>query len=299
MSESVLNLIPEQVRGLCSLTSAGTPSCLEPEEERAVAHATGSRSIDEARQKTGCNDTKCVIERAAHAIGAAVARDMIKRNFKLEGPTDNSLLSDINIDNTLRQWAAYFKDFFPYNFNMRNYAQYHYNNGEVLDGPDTLATINVADLYAKGFRRAACVINSDKYQGGGIHWMCLYVDMPGKTAPATVEFFNSAGGCAQVEWHNWLVKTKTELKTAGFSNVQIVNCGRIVHQDSMSECGVYSLYYTWARLNGIPAKDICARKIPDKYMFEFRQHLFANPIATKDGKFAWDEYQKQVKIKWQ
>lgn len=293
-------VMPAQISE-CSLTASGNgqSSCLGGDDAAAVARAVGAVDMTAAREATGCTSEKCVVAAAAPKLGRSVAHGLITRNYKIEGPTDSTLLSNVNIDTILQQWTAQWPDFFAYNFNMLNYAQYNYQNGYVEDKPDTLATINVGELYKKGFRTAACVINSDKYQGGGIHWMCLFADMR-DAGTATVEFFNSAGGCAAPEWYNWLAKAKSELEDAGIKTVRIINCGKVVHQDSMSECGVYSLFYIWSRLNGMAAADFQRAKIPDRYMFEFRQHLFAGPKAVDDnGKFNWEAYKATTKIEWQ
>ncbi len=291
-----LESVPETISE-CSIVAGDGPTCMDADASAKITTALGVTTIDEAKTAVGCDSERCLVERAAQQIGHKNARAIIGRYFKIDGPTDASLLSNVNIDTTLEQWAEKFRDFYPYNFNMKNYTKYHYENGRVEDGPDTLATVNVGELYRKGVRTAACVINTDVYQGNGEHWMCLFVDMrePGK---ATVEFFNSAGGCPQVAWQNWLVKTKEELEAAGIADVQICGCSKIIHQSSMSECGVYSLYYIWSRLNGVTWRELSSVKIPDKLMFEFRQHLFTNPIID-GGKFDWDKYQKRVRIKWQ
>lgn len=291
--------IPTVVKAECSLTAAGRGgSCLAENDESKVLGALNVETMEEARVKTKCDSEKCVVKAAAPVIGQNTARLLLLNNYKIDGPTDNALLSNVNIDTILKQWALSFTDFFPYNFNMLNYTKYNYQNGKMEASPDTLATINVGQLYKDGFRTAACVINSDTYDGGGKHWMALFADMRNPRA-TIVEFFNSAGGCAEPEWFNWLAKAKRELEDVGLK-VSVIDCGRITHQDSMTECGVYSLFYIWCRLNGTAANKFQEQAIPDKCMFRFRQHLFANPKAVDaDGKFDWESYKKEVHIKWQ
>lgn len=294
-----LSVLPSRVSE-CSLSHNGTgDSCLRASDMVSVVRAVGAQDMESAKEKTGCTSEKCVVAAAAPKIGHRIANELIANNYKIEGPTNSALLSNVNIDTILQQWAKRWPDFYPYNFNMYNYTEYNYQKGYVEKGPDTLATVNVGDLYKSGVRTAACVINTDVYQGGGKHWMCLFVDM--RSTPATVEYFNSAGGCATSgPWFNWLVKTRDELRDAGLAAVEIVNCSGMRWQDSMSECGVYSLFYIWGRLNGIGAAVFRKQSVHDKYMFEFRQHLFAHPTAVdSDGKFNWDAYQKAVSIEWQ
>ena len=167
---------------------------------------------------------------------------------------------------------------------------------------DTLATVDCEELYKLGFKTMACVINSDTYSGRGKHWMALFGDMRGSTW--TVEFFNSSGNPPQKEFYNWLVKAHGQLSNINKS-VEIVKATSLCHQQSKTECGVYSLYYIWARLNGIPHTFFKFNEIPDIIMFEFRQHLFFDtrsnkmPELSKSKKFNIKEYVKDVQTTWE
>ena len=72
-------------------------------------------------------------------LGKDVVGHEITSNFKTKGPLDVSLMSNIHIDSTLQQWALKYKEFFPYNFNMLNYASYSIQNNHVVNQPDSLA----------------------------------------------------------------------------------------------------------------------------------------------------------------
>jgi hypothetical protein len=171
-ASSLMVVIPSSVTE-CALSSTGTgSSCLRESDAEMVASAVGTSNMDDAKKKTSCDSEKCVISMASSKIGVKLANNLIANNFKIDGPTDNSLLSNVNIDTTLQQWAARWKDFFAYNFNMLNYNEYNYQKGYVDKSPDTLATVNVGELYKNGFRTAACVINSDVYQNGGKRRQC-------------------------------------------------------------------------------------------------------------------------------
>jgi hypothetical protein len=218
---------------------------------------------------------------------------------------------------------------------MLNYASYSYRNGYIVNKPDTLATINFDQLYygklsivsldqARGikpatraalsgqggscvkYRRAGCVINTDKYQGPGKHWMALFVDT---TTPTwTVEFFNSSGNNPAPEWVNWMEKTKNILERIISSDssdsnkrpvVEIIKSSNQQHQWSRSECGLYSLFYIWARLNHLSVEYFALNTIPDQLMFEFRHHLFHDQSRKQLKHFNWDKYQSDVKLEWE
>jgi hypothetical protein len=127
--------------------------------------------------------------------------------------------------------------------------------------------------FKNTYKTAGCIINSDNYQGSGKHWMALFVDT--RSSPMTVEFFNSSGNYPVKQWSDWMHKTKDDLAPKG--KVKIVNVAGLQHQRSKTECGVYSLYYIWSRLNGISPEAFQKIKVDDELMFEFRQHLFSDP----------------------
>jgi len=247
-----------------------------------------------AKNKLNCESERCVLNAVSGQLGHnRIARE-ISAVLKIAGPTGSQLLNNFNIDDTLQQWKIGFPEFFPYNFNMLDYASFSIRGDHIINTPDTLATVRFADLHRENYKCAACIINSDTYHGPGKHWMALFVDARGDQG--SVEFFNSSGNSPAPEWINWLEKTKNQMEDCG-KVAKIVKVSSIRHQNSKSECGVYSLCYVWARLNGVPHDYFMNQAIPDRLMFEFRQHLFAGERPS--CKFDWQEYQKTTPIKWE
>jgi hypothetical protein len=251
--------------------------------------------MESAKKKTNCGTEKCVVTKV-------VSDPRAMNVFKIEGPRDNKLLNNINIDKTLLQWGTAWPDFAPYNFNMLDYYDHSLRGGYRVDEPDTLASKHMDDNYEAGYRTMACVINSDTYDGPGKHWMALFVDMrgckPNSTVKATIEFFNSSGNSPVPSWSNWMSKTQTQLAGIGIPS-EIIPVANRKQQKSRSECGVYSLYYIWARLNKVPWDYFRKYPVPDQLMFEFRQHLFDGAGPTIGTTFSWEEYIKQVHVLWE
>ncbi|SIP86074.1 Cysteine protease [Pacmanvirus A23] len=313
--DTVSKLIPEHISECAVYLNkpAGEP-CSSEETVQLVSkslNVTGNSKeiISAAKEKLGCESERCVLGKLTPQLGEQRVRHEINTYLKVKGPTDNKLLSNVHIDSTLRQWANIYKDFFPYNFNMLNYASYAYDNGYILNHPDTLATIQFTDLYygshgdGKKYKRAACIINTDTYQGDGKHWMALFADAS-QSDRWTVEFFNSSGNAPAPEWVSWLVKTRTCMemildREKKSIPIEIMKVSDIRHQQSRTECGLYSLFYVWARLHGVPPEYFMEKPVPDQLMFEFRQHLFEDPNHKFVGKFNWSEYKNQISVKWE
>lgn len=215
-------------------------------------------------EKTNCDTASC-----------ALRKNSAKNKFhKISGPNNVNLLNNINIDSMLEQMGEKFPEFFPYNFNMRNYHEYSFGESGTVAKPDTLATISIEDLHKENYRRCGCVINTDVYQNSGEHWMALFADW--RTEDATVEFFNSSGNRPQKEFNDWIVRAMRSLQKLGYSPKKVI-ASKFEHQKSMTECGVYSLYYIWSRLNEVPYKTFQNNTITDEKMFEFRTMIFDDP----------------------
>ena len=283
--------------------------------------------------RTHCTDEKCVLDTAAreHAISLEDAGIEEQIAFKRAGPTDTSLFNDSVIHAQMFAWMYQFAPFWAYNFNMLDYATSSMRNGRVVRKPDTLATVNWRDLYegraqlppgisddaaqsaasamikskrANGVRCTGCIINGDVYDGNGKHWMALFADARDEgtrdRAPSwTIEFFNSAAVRPESEWLVWMAKTKREmLEINPRAQVSYVYVCKLWHQHSTSECGPYSLFYVWARLNGVSPQYFLENPVPDQIMFEFRQHLFARDDTGGARAFNFQEYKSRVRIKW-
>jgi len=296
------HLIPEEITE-CSIISGKNGVCSSDNVVKAIGKIIGTSNtnnktiIEEAKQKLQCNDERCVLNKniIKNRLGNNIVKKELTTNFKLIGPTDVTLLNNENLDNILIQFSHKFHDFYPNNFNMVNYE----NVG------DTLQSIDMKDdVYDKNYRTFGCIINSDTYSGKGKHWMALFADMRDSNL-WTAEFFNSSGNPPVEAWTNWMRKTVNrfaDINSAynlGIKEFKQVRVSRIRHQESQTECGVYALFYIWGRLNGVPYTYFENNIIPDKWMFEMRQHLFRDPYKEPMKEFKFEDFSRDVRVKWE
>ena len=262
---------------------------LAPDYKADVETDAGRRRlIDLVKSRLHLGDERAIIasKQFIDIAGSRKSVEKLSRYYKVPGPTDVGLLSNVNIDLTLRQWARKFPKFFPYNFNMVNFKE----------TGDTLATIPISDVFTQGYDTAACVINSDVYKNPGKHWMALFVDM--RQEPFTVEFFNSSGNPPVAEYTSWMQESVTRLESLE-KKATAVCVSRVKHQYSRTECGVYALWYIWCRLNGRPYSDFAGEPIPDTDMFRFRQHLFWDRRRPGVKKFDLGAFEESTDTKWE
>ena len=225
------------------------------------------------------------------ALGTEVVHTELAVNFKEQGPRDgNAWLSNINIDKTLQKWAVEFEDLFVFPFCM---SDFYKTRG-------SLATINVCDVLegkvgqktasgsvTRPCKRMCCVLNTDVSTGRGIHWVGVFVDC--SREPYSIEYWNSAGNPPFLNAIKWMETSRAALiKCNGKDpqssdrstpssigkSVETYNVTSVPHQESDTECGVYTLFYIRKRLEGTPVQYFMDKRIPDSDMTEFRKYLF-------------------------
>lgn len=228
-----------------------------------------------------CDTEECVLKDPRFA--KYEIRDIVHVSLdriKPDGPANSTaLLNNENIDNVLNKLTKQHKGFYHMDFQMIDFAGEKDYSGDwaikkgVKIYPTDLGKIDMArDVVAKGFKTFGVVMNTDVRTGGGIHWFSLFCDF--RTSPYTVEYYNSSGNKPVRQIQDWLIKTEDNLKSAGHK-AKIVALSGLVHQkDSETECGLYSLYYIWNRLNSVPPGNFQIKRVPDANMIKFRKMCF-------------------------
>lgn len=326
-------MLPQRL-SKCSLASlksdrASSESCLAKQYIDLVSSKIGSNAdYKSVLNKLGCKDDHCVIVKSSNMLPKESSKEKLTA-FKIDGPTDKKLLNNYNIDTTLKQWEAKFDGtakendsiFFAYNFNMKEFKTKSWSGGKVINEPDTLESIKFEDLYyaekpihRKGeivndrkFNCAGCVVNTDSYYGGGKHWMAFFLDWRDPHSGWTVEFFNSSGNNPASHWVEFMTSMTSQMRNIATKEginppISQVVVNRRQMQKSKTECGLYSLFYIWSRINKFPYTHFQKYQIRDKYMYEFRQHIFNGTppaVLNSDGSFNWDAFKSSHKLEWE
>lgn len=265
---------------------------------------TDAETIEKAKEATGCKTERCLLrsKNLEEEIGPQVIKDVLARDFKIGGPVDITLMSNINIDDaTLNQWMNSFKEFFNFGFTMSDFTIKPARGSVETDrSGNGLGRSNIIDVIDSGYKTAGSVLNTDLHAGAGKHWMAMFIDAR-DPLKITIEFFNSSGNMPQKNFKEWMSAAATLLKEKFPAPAEIreVIVSKIMHQHSRTECGVYALYYIWARLNGIPYTAF-SHRVPDELMFEFRQHLFAGQVFKPGEKWDFERYKRAIGgVKWE
>lgn len=263
--------------------------------------------IEKAKKLLSCNSEACVSRhpKLEELIQKKKGRKGLEKHriehltlFKIPGERNGpSRLSNFEIDRVLTRWAYEFKDFFNCPFAMFDFEREPYLFGEV-SMPDVYQGKVTQNVFKPGSpagyqgeptkrpcRTFGCVLNTDVTRGPGKHWVCVFVDMREDTW--TIEYFNSSGNPPPRAVLRWMTRTRSDLE--GFlesreegeprPRVKTEAVTAVTHQRSKTECGVYTLYYIRARLEGVPYAAFKKDRVTDDQMIEFRKHLF---VSEKD-----------------
>lgn len=124
------------------------------------------------------------------------------------------------------------------------------------------------------------ICNTDLSSNGGKHWFSIFIDFTAN--PITIEYFNSSGysilnGEHKIERRNFsefFYNLADEL-TKNNKPAKFIQVTEIEHQRAdTANCGSYSIFYLWARLNNKPLKYFKDNKIKDEDMEKFRSVMW-------------------------
>lgn len=186
-------------------------------------------------------------------------------------------LSDKDIDDTLASYKQkmWGKKFYHVKFHMRgfmkNIEEDNLSEKERSFFPTELEQMDFkTDIVDKGYQYMGCVLNTDSYEGGGKHWVVLFVDIPKKT----FEYFDSVGNPNIIDdVIKWMKKARASVSENDpneFSKWKEAPFNRFRHQKDNYDCGVFSLFYIIKRMEGIPYSTFHSKN--DALTDEFMRH---------------------------
>lgn len=234
-----------------------------------------------------CSDQICwidkLIENEDDELVKEKLNNIIKDSFRPEGPNrGNQWLSTTDIDEVIKQYQEVYKDFI--------YLGTVPTDFEKL--PLGISDIDFDKLKKDNINKIAMVINLDKHDQSGSHWVALYANLKDNK----IYFFDSFGKPPNKEIRNFnkkilqfLYKNKynedinsTNIKKAKNYNTIIKNLiknfdiryNQIQHQQENSECGVYSTNFILRLLKGETFDDITKNITDDNEINKCRDVYF-------------------------
>jgi hypothetical protein len=277
-------------------------SCLDDKHIKLISKFTNGNTIKEIKEETKCEDDICVLEKVSipSKIEELIKREALKTPAR--GLDHNYWINNTEIDTCMSQLRKQYpgfahgfihmsdlKAFSPNNISSFDYKVYDVHQVDFGNSfnktinktnyESKLSTYNDAPLTSYGI-----VCNTDTSAGSGQHWFAIYISMdqvdPDNTSKPwiRIELFNSSGSAIRSSTFNSFWE-KTALDISKKTNCKCTYdlVTNIQHQrDDTGNCGSYSLFYIYSRLNGVHPSSFNTpkKKVTDEAMKEFRSICF-------------------------
>jgi hypothetical protein len=235
-----------------------------------------------------------VATRVAKSEVSEMAKKFIVKYFKpaTKSYSGNYWLNNTEIDTLQYQLSSQFPGYYYTNIHMIDFGMFEPTTKDLFDSDVfPLVSINFpAELsavaghqrkltYNSDMKYFGCVFNTDVSTGQGIHWFSIFMDFSaaiGSSTPWTIEYFNSSGmDIRRCEFKSFFMKLADDI-SVNVHPTQYIKVTSIQHQRSdTSNCGAYSLYYIWKRLNGTPWSWFKKNKVNDESMQLFRRYILS------------------------
>jgi len=172
------------------------------------------------------------------------------------------------IDHLERQFEHVFKEYnyigsFPIDFDK------HTKTGECL--VSTLCSMDIKSLYEKGCRQIGIIFNTDVSTGPGQHWIAVFCDIRPELEYPRMTYFDSYAQKPERQIQVLMRRWKKQWDATGIHKKAMkLTYNGTRHQYKDSECGMYSVYFHYCSLLGIPMET----RIPDEVVMGLRGVLF-------------------------
>jgi hypothetical protein len=198
----------------------------------------------------------------------------------------NAWLSNFDIDAVIQQYEEANPDFLflgptPIDFDK-------VKNGKCIW--QELCSLNIVKEYRRGKRKFGVIFNLDTSDGPGTHWVSLFMDI--KDPTPFLFYFNSTKEKMPGEVSKLMKRLEGQfnmIKPLRGRKLRIMENVVMEHQQSNTECGMYSLFFIITCLSrqmepnvdgppltvdGLHALFAGKTRIPDKYVEKYRGIYF-------------------------
>tara|TARA_B110001452_G_scaffold267267_1_gene276498 strand:- start:2384 stop:3457 length:1074 start_codon:yes stop_codon:yes gene_type:complete len=189
-----------------------------------------------------------------------------------ESLIDAPWLSNYDIDNIVEQYEGKYSNFkflgsTPIDFRQKKHNKcilniFNDDSNKNKWLKNNNPNSDYCDYNPIGYKNKHCfgiVFNTDNHDGGGRHWMSLYIN----TKTKVILFFDSAVTYSHLhpEIKSFIKNIQKQYKNINFT----FKYNNIQHQQSNSECGMYSIYFILTMLDADESEKFNSLDIFDTY----------------------------------
>lgn len=212
--------------------------------------------------------SKCKTGRVECIVGTMLPKPKAPADW---GSNQEEWLSSDDIDAVEKGYSKIFADYYyvgtvPIDFDLQSETR------KCL--VSTLCAINLPELARQGKERIGIVVNTDTHDGPGKHWVALFCDVRAELAYPRFTYFDSYAYKPEREIRVLMQRWKKQWDATKIHSLPMkLTYNKTRHQFKDTECGMYSLYFHYACLLGLPMDE----RIPDDVINGFRGLLFRLP----------------------
>lgn len=178
-------------------------------------------------------------------------------------------LSSLDIDGVEKEFMKIFKKYYyvgaiPIDFDKKS------KTGSCV--VSSLCSLDIKSIYEKGYRQIGIIFNTDVSTGPGQHWIAVFCDIDPEYEYPRMTYFDSYSKPPEPEIQRLMRRWKEQWDlTKIHSKPMELTYNKTRHQYEDSECGMYSLYFHFCCLVGVPME----KRVPDDVVRSFRGVLFS------------------------
>lgn len=189
-------------------------------------------------------------------------------------------LNTYDILNVMKQYEQKYQDFaflgvFPIDFAEDD------ANGNCVGGP-TMCHFSASKMLTKGKKRFGMVLNLDRHDESGSHWVAFYCNLNPRKKNFGVYYYDSVAQQPPREVATFMKQLEQDSYTLFSKRVAdkfAMRYNKIQKQFSNYDCGVFSEVFLTQILKDIPFDIICKRMHTDDEINKLRDVLYT-PIHT-------------------
>lgn len=150
---------------------------------------------------------------------------------------------------------------------------------------DYMQTLSIRKLIKKGYKHIAMILNLDKHNQPGSHWVAYFLDLSKDVAQQY--YYDSVANKPPFEVYTFANRVQKKLKKLNIPTNEKMPLifNRIKSQFKNSECGVYSWMCIQRLLEGKTWYEVTSNVIYDDAMNLYRLSLFRQPSGFNPSKF--------------
>jgi hypothetical protein len=237
------------------------------------------------RFKPMCGDKKeiCWVEQL-HLNNDEHVKDSVRPEMPkewLEKP--HTWLTNFNIEAVMEQYEKVNPNFkflgvFPVDFSSKDY----FSNNKCLY--EETCNLDMEYQLEKGIRYIGMVINLDKHDEPGSHWVSLFICIDPKQSCFGAYYYDSYSGEPPAEVEQFMYDLQKQgnayARSHGIKRSFKVQHNTVRHQYGHSECGMFSMVYLirWMTLlkqrKHVTMEDVVNVKITDDDVYKMRSIFF-------------------------